>query len=128
MKEGFEAGRKAPYLIAVMRKVRGASPRNNDWIMVEYTRPGSTGRFSELARGQICYGCHVGAKANDYVFTRRSAGYASSVCRKSSIVIAGSVRSFELPRAPSATETFAITFSSGASTTLRKSNSPRVAH
>jgi hypothetical protein len=71
VKEGFKAGQRAPYLIAVMRKIRGASPRNNDWIMVEYTRPGPTGRFSELARGQICYGCHVGAKANDYVFTRR---------------------------------------------------------
>jgi hypothetical protein len=71
VKEAFKSGQKAPYLIAVMRKVRGASPRNNDWIMVEYTRPGATGRFSELARGQICYGCHVGAKANDYVFTRK---------------------------------------------------------
>ena len=71
VKEAFKAGQRAPYLIAVMRKVRGASPRNNDWVMVEYTRPGSTGRFSELARGQVCYGCHVGAKANDYVFTRR---------------------------------------------------------
>jgi hypothetical protein len=38
--------------------------------MVEYTRPGPRGRFSELARGQVCYGCHVGARANDYVFTR----------------------------------------------------------
>jgi hypothetical protein len=71
VKEGFNAGQKAPYLIAVMRKVRGASPKNNDWIMVEYTRPGPSGRFAELARGQICYGCHVGAKANDYVFTRK---------------------------------------------------------
>ena len=72
VKEGFNAGQKVPYLIAVMRKVRGASPRNNDWVMVEYTRPVPPGgRFSELARGQICYGCHVGAKANDYVFTRR---------------------------------------------------------
>ena len=71
VKEGFLAAQKAPYLIAVMRKVRGASPKNNDWVMIEYTRPGPTGRFSELARGQICYGCHVGAKANDYVWTRR---------------------------------------------------------
>jgi hypothetical protein len=71
VKEGFKSGQKAPYLIAVMRKVRGASPRNNDWVMVEYTRPGATGRFSELARGQICYGCHFGARANDYVYTRR---------------------------------------------------------
>ncbi len=71
VKEAFKPGQKAPYLIAVMRKVRGASPRNNDWIMIEFTRPGPSGRFSELARGQVCYGCHVGARANDYVFTRR---------------------------------------------------------
>ena len=71
VKEAFNPGQRAPYLIAVMRKVRGASPNNNDWLMVEYTRPGASGRFSELARGQICYGCHVGAKANDFVFTRR---------------------------------------------------------
>jgi hypothetical protein len=71
VKEGFRPGQRAPYLIAVMRKVRGASPRNNDWVMIEWTRPGPSGRFSELARGQVCYGCHVGARANDYVFTRR---------------------------------------------------------
>ena len=71
VKEGFRPGQRAPYLIAVMRKIRGASPRNNDWVMIEWTRPGATGRFSELARGQICYGCHVGARTNDYVFTRR---------------------------------------------------------
>jgi hypothetical protein len=71
VKEGFRAGQRAPYLIAAMRKVRGASPRNNDWIMIEWTRQSAAGRFSELARGQICYGCHVSARANDYLFTRR---------------------------------------------------------
>jgi Cytochrome P460 len=71
VKEGFRPGQRSPYLIAVMRKVRGASPRNNDWVMIEWTRPGTRGRFSELARGQVCYGCHVGARENDYVFTRR---------------------------------------------------------
>jgi len=41
---------------------------------------------------------------------------------------AGSVWSFALPRAPSATETFATVSVSGASITLTKSNSPSVAH
>jgi len=41
---------------------------------------------------------------------------------------AGSVWSFALPRAPSATETFATVSVSGASITLMKSNSPSVAH
>ena len=70
VKEAFRAGERAPYLVAVMRKVRGASPRNNDWIMIEWTRSSARDRFAEVARGQVCYGCHVGAKKTDYVFTR----------------------------------------------------------
>ena len=52
----------------------------------------------------------------------------SSAERKSSIDIAVTVWIRALPRAPSATETFAIVFSSGASTTFTKSNGPSVAH
>jgi hypothetical protein len=70
VKEAFRAGERVPYLVAVMRKVRGASPRNNDWIMIEWTRSSARDRFAEVARGQVCYGCHVGAKKTDYVFTR----------------------------------------------------------
>src|SRR3954451_24678324 len=44
------------------------------------------------------------------------------------MVRAVSVRIFVLPRAPRATETRAIVAESGASTTLTKSYSPRVAH
>ncbi len=44
------------------------------------------------------------------------------------MVNAVSVLIFVLPRAPSATETRAIVAESGASTTLTKSYSPRVAH
>ena len=58
-------------LVAVMRKVRGFSPRNNDWQMIEYVRSSARARFGVLARGQICYSCHSGARANDFVFTRR---------------------------------------------------------
>lgn len=42
--------------------------------------------------------------------------------------ISGSDCSFALPRAPSATETFAMVTSSGASTTFTKSYSPSEAH
>ena len=60
-----------PYsLVAVMRKVRRANPRHNDWVMVEYTRTTASSRFLRLAAGSICTGCHVQAKRRDYVFTR----------------------------------------------------------
>jgi hypothetical protein len=71
VKEGTEAGRKFVKLIAVMRKVRGASPRNNDWQMVEWTRSSPSARFGQIASGAVCYSCHVGAEKNDYVFTKR---------------------------------------------------------
>ncbi len=59
-------------LIAVMRKIRGFSPRNNDWQMIEYVRGSARARFAVLAQGRICYACHSGARRNDFVFTRRS--------------------------------------------------------
>jgi hypothetical protein len=71
VKEGSQPGTRFVKLVAVMRKIRGASPRNNDWQMIEWARSSAGARFSEIARGQICYSCHVGAKQNDYVFTKR---------------------------------------------------------
>ena len=50
------------------------------------------------------------------------------VPRKSSTEISGSDSSFALPRAPSATDTFAMVTSSGASTMLTKSYPPSAAH
>jgi hypothetical protein len=58
-------------VVAVMRKRKGFSPRNNDWQMIEYVRSSPRFRFGILAQGQICYSCHVQAKRNDFVFTRR---------------------------------------------------------
>ena len=52
-----------PSQIAVMRKVKGR------WQFVEYSLSGS--RYSVLAKGQLCTNCHVMAKSNDYVFTKR---------------------------------------------------------
>ena len=52
-----------PAQVAVMRKVRGS------WQWVEYDLSG--GRYGVLARGQLCVSCHMQARANDWVFTKR---------------------------------------------------------
>lgn len=59
-------------VVAVMRKVRGANRRHNDWVMIEYGRQSRAGRFSSFASGAICTGCHMQVRSRDYVFTRRS--------------------------------------------------------
>lgn len=55
--------RGAPRQVAVMRKVSGR------WRWVEYERSGS--RYAAFAQGQICVTCHMQARANDWVFTKR---------------------------------------------------------
>ena len=50
---------------AVMRKVRGR------WRFIEYERSSARARYSLLARGSLCQSCHVMAKSNDFVFTKR---------------------------------------------------------
>ena len=50
---------------AVMRKVDGR------WRFIEFTRSSPTARYSLLEQGQLCVDCHVMAKSNDYVFTKR---------------------------------------------------------
>ena len=58
------AGRKGlPSQVAVMRKSNGR------WRYVEYELSGS--RYGILAQGQLCQNCHMAARANDYVFTRK---------------------------------------------------------
>ena len=52
-----------PAQVAVMRKVRGS------WQWVEYDLAG--GRYGVLAKGQLCISCHMQARANDWVFTKR---------------------------------------------------------
>jgi hypothetical protein len=71
VKEAVNPGEDFVHLIAVMRKVKGFNPRHNDWQMIEWTRDSASARFSEVARGQVCYSCHVGARSRDYVWTRR---------------------------------------------------------
>lgn len=55
--------RGLPDQVAVMRKLNGR------WRFVEYELSGS--RYTVLAQGQLCQSCHMRARANDYVFTKR---------------------------------------------------------
>jgi hypothetical protein len=58
------AGRTGrPGQVAVMRKVAGR------WSYVEYELSGS--RYTVLAQGRLCQNCHMAARANDFVFTKR---------------------------------------------------------
>ncbi len=59
-----QPGKKGlPFQVAVMRKVKGK------WRWIEYERSGA--RYRVLAKGQLCVSCHMDAKANDWVFTKR---------------------------------------------------------
>lgn len=50
---------------AVMRKVKGR------WRYIEWERSSPRQRYRVLAQGQTCQSCHMAARANDYVFTKR---------------------------------------------------------
>lgn len=69
VKEGRARAGSFVSLIAIMRKTKARA--HNGWVMIEWTRSSANARFSEIARGQVCYSCHVGAKRTDYVFTKR---------------------------------------------------------
>lgn len=69
VKEATRPGKDFLGLLATMRKQKGADPEHNDWVFVEYTREAGNEAFSELARGTVCWSCHVGAAESDYVFT-----------------------------------------------------------
>jgi len=71
VKDAVRPGKDFVGLVAMMRKERGAQPEHNDWVWVEWVRDARDEPFRELARGAVCYGCHVGARETDYVFTRR---------------------------------------------------------
>jgi hypothetical protein len=68
VKEGREPGTRFVKLVAVMRKVRGFNRQHNDWQFIEWSRPSRDSRFTEVARGPVCYSCHVGARSRDYVW------------------------------------------------------------
>jgi hypothetical protein len=69
VKEATRPGKDFIGLIAIMRKIKGTDPAHNDWMFVEYVRDGKDDAFREIAKGAICWGCHIGAKDTDYVFT-----------------------------------------------------------
>jgi hypothetical protein len=50
---------------AVMRKLDGR------WRYVEYERSSATAQYTVLDQGGLCQSCHVHARSNDYVFTKR---------------------------------------------------------
>ncbi|CAN5229548.1 hypothetical protein BH20ACT13_BH20ACT13_19760 [soil metagenome] len=50
---------------AVMRKANGR------WRFIEYERSSASARYSLLAQGSLCQSCHVMAKSNDLVFTKK---------------------------------------------------------
>lgn len=55
-------------LIAIMRKIAGSDPGNNDWEFIEYARDGPDDAFSILASGSVCSSCHMNAAGTDYVW------------------------------------------------------------
>jgi hypothetical protein len=55
-------------LVAIMRKEAGADPEHGDWIFVEYTRGSPDARFEETAADAVCWSCHAGAQATDWVW------------------------------------------------------------
>jgi hypothetical protein len=50
---------------AVMRKVRGR------WQYIEWERSRPGQRYGLLEQGALCQNCHMQARANDFVFTKR---------------------------------------------------------
>ena len=64
--DDLSTGHRANVDDAVQRAGAGAGGR---WRFVEYELSGS--RYTVLAQGQLCQSCHMRARANDYVFTKR---------------------------------------------------------
>jgi hypothetical protein len=70
VKEIVRSGAKFIGVLAAMRK-RADVKANNGWEMTEWSRPSTRARFTVLARGALCFSCHVQVKKTDYVFTQR---------------------------------------------------------
>lgn len=64
VKESTREGESFPWLIATARKLGGA------WQWDEYTRNFANEDFRHILAGQsVCTGCHVKARAADWIFT-----------------------------------------------------------
>ncbi len=68
VKEGERGGDQAA-IVAIMRKVAGVDPEHGDWEYIEYSRSDPQSPYTVLAQDQVCWGCHMGAIDNDWVFT-----------------------------------------------------------
>ena len=63
-------GKRWLSLVATMRRISGT--RNGGWRWEEFTRSSPTARFTKVQFPESgCAACHVQAKRNDYVFTKR---------------------------------------------------------
>ena len=63
-------GKRWLSLVATMRKITGTT--NGGWRWEEFTRSSPTARFTKVSFPQSgCAACHMQAKRNDYVFTKR---------------------------------------------------------
>lgn len=70
VKAATPPGKRWLSLIATMRKIKGAT--NGGWRWEEFTRSSSTARFAKVGFPESgCAACHMQAKSNDFVFTRR---------------------------------------------------------
>jgi hypothetical protein len=70
VKTATPPGKKWLSLVATMRRIKGSA--NGGWRWEEFTRASPSQRFSKISFPESgCAACHVQAKANDYVFTRR---------------------------------------------------------
>ncbi len=58
-------------LIAIIERVRAADSAGGGWRYAEHKRPDSNSRFAKVNFPESsCAGCHAGAKATDWVFSR----------------------------------------------------------
>jgi hypothetical protein len=70
VKAASPPGKRWLSLVATMRRVKGSA--NGGWRWEEFTRSSQTTRFTKVAFPESgCAACHMQAKTNDYVFTRR---------------------------------------------------------
>jgi hypothetical protein len=70
VKTGTPPGKRWLSLVAAMRRVSGTA--NGGWRWEEFTRTSPQGRFTKVRFPESgCAACHMQAKTNDYVFTRR---------------------------------------------------------
>ncbi len=70
VKTATPPGKRWLSLVATMRRIKGRA--NGGWRWEEFTRASVSQRFSRVAFPESgCAACHMQAKANDYVFTRR---------------------------------------------------------